>query len=334
MTSSTSRRPGEFELISRLCAGISLTRKTILGPGDDCAIISTARRKLLFTVDSMVEGVHFDLRWGRPGLLGARALAVNLSDVAAMGGRPTACVVNLAIRDGVSAATLDKIYAGLSASAHESRIDIVGGNITRASELSITIALLGEVVTAAMRRDTARPGDEIFVTGTVGDAALGWRLLSGELKASRDARAFLLDRFLKPPNRVVAGQRLAAIAPTPAAIDISDGLLQDLGHILERSRVGATLDVSSIPLSPAYVAVMGNDLSHALSGGEDYELLFCLRPGRRESDLARRLRVPVRRIGRITRGRRLELIGANQPDFSKRAGGWDQLRSVPPKRLN
>lgn len=283
----------------------------------------------------MVEGVHFDLRWGRPALLGARSLAVNLSDIAAMGGSPTACVVNLAVRDGVGQRTLDRIYAGLRNSAHEAGVDIVGGNITRASDLSITIALLGEVTGgAAMRRDSARPGDEIFVTGALGDAALGWRLLSGELTARGVARSYLVDRFFRPPNRLRAGQRLAAIDPTPSAIDISDGLLQDLGHILERSRVGAEIDASSIPLSPAYRAVMGDDISYAFSGGEDYELLFCLRPGYRESELTRRLRAPVRRIGRITRQKRLEVIGSLQPDLSKHGAGWDQLRSSPLKRLD
>ncbi len=187
---------------------------------------------------------------------------------------------------------------------------------------------------AKMRRDSARPGDEIFVTGTLGDAALGWRVLSGELTARGVARSYLLDRFFSPPNRLRAGQRLAAIVPTPSAIDISDGLLQDLGHILERSRVGAEIDSSSIPLSPAYRTVMGgDDISYAFSGGEDYELLFCLRPGHRESELTRRVRAPVRRIGRITRQRRLKVIGSHQPDLTKHGGGWDQLRSSPLKTI-
>ncbi len=276
----------------------------------------------------MVEGVHFDLRWGNLEGVGARSLAVNLSDIAAMGGRPIACVVNLAIREGISTSALDRIYAGLRTEARESSTDIVGGNVTRARELSITIALLGELGGAAMRRDMARPDDEIFVTGTLGEAALGWRLLAGEIKARGPVRTHLIDRFFRPPNRLLAGQRLAAIEPAPSAIDISDGLLQDLGHILERSRVGATIDAAAVPVSPAYRAVMGDDLIHALSGGEDYELLFCLRPGSRESELTRRLGVPVRRIGRITRRRRLEVIGSNAPDSTKRRGGWDQLRDL------
>jgi thiamine-monophosphate kinase len=326
---ASGKLSSEFELIARLSAGIHLSRRTILGAGDDCAIVSRPRGQMLFTIDSMVEGVHFDLRWGSPQALGARALAVNLSDIAAMGGRPTACVVNLGVRDGISSRTLEAIYAGLCDAAREASTDIVGGNVTRARELSITIALLGEVARGVMRRDAARVGDEIFVTGTLGDAALGWRILAGKLKARDNAKSvvaaekYCVERFIRPHARLYAGQRLAALRPTPAAIDVSDGLMQDLGHILERSGVGAEIEASRIPVSPAYRALMGDDLQHALTGGEDYELIFCAKPGLSESELSRRLRIGVHRIGRIVRGSRVDVIGANAPID----GGWDQLRS-------
>ena len=326
---ASGKLSSEFELIARLSAGIHLSRRTILGVGDDCAIVSRPRGPTLFTIDSMVENVHFDLRWCPPQALGARALAVNLSDIAAMGGRPTACVVNLGVREGINSRTLERIYSGLREAARESSTDIVGGNVTRSRELSITIALLGEVGRGVMRRDAARPGDEVYVTGTLGDAALGWRILADKLKASggakrdRAARKYLVERFLRPHARLYAGQRLAALRPVPAAIDISDGLMQDLEHILERSGVGAEIDASRIPVSPAYRAVMGDDLVHALTGGEDYELIFCVRPGHSESELSRRLRVGVRRIGTIVRGKRLNVIGASAPIVA----GWDQLRS-------
>ena len=176
-----------------------------------------------------------------------------------------------------------------------------------------------------MRRDAARVGDEIFVTGTLGDAALGWRILAGKLNAKkkRAATKYLVERFLSPHARLYAGQRLAMLRPTPAAIDVSDGLTQDLGHILERSGVGAEIDASRIPISPAYRALMGDDLRHALTGGEDYELIFCVKPGRSESELSRRFGVGVRRIGKIVRGKRLSVIGASAPIVA----GWDQLRS-------
>jgi thiamine-monophosphate kinase len=326
---ASGKLSSEFELIARLSAGISLSRRTILGVGDDCAIVSRPRGQVLLTIDSIVEKVHFDLRWGTPEALGARALAVNLSDIAAMGGRPTACVVNLGVREGIESRTLERIYSGLRDAAREAATDIVGGNITRARELSITIAILGEAGRGVMRRDAARPGDEIFVTGTLGDAALGWRLLAGKLRTRGDARndraakEYLVERFLNPQARLYAGQRLAALRPAPAAIDVSDGLMQDLGHILERSGVGAEIDASRIPVSSAYRVLMGGDPVQALTGGEDYELIFCTRPGHSESELSRRLRVAVRRIGTIVRGKRLNVIGAGAPI----AAGWDQLRS-------
>jgi thiamine-monophosphate kinase len=325
LSDGSGKLSSEFELIARLSAGIHLSRRTILGVGDDCAIVARPRGQLLFTIDSMVEGVHFDLRWGSPQALGARALAVNLSDIAAMGGRPTACVVNLGVREGITSRTLERIYSGLREAARKASTDIVGGNITRARELSITIALLGEAGRGVMRRDAARPGDEIFVTGTLGDAALGWRILAGKLKAkkNRAATKYLVERFMSPHARLYAGQRLAMLRPTPAAIDVSDGLMQDVGHILERSGVGAEIDASRIPVSAAYRALMGDDLQHALTGGEDYELIFCVERGHSESELSRRMRVGVRRIGRIVRGRRLNVIGASAPIVA----GWDHLRS-------
>ena len=322
---ASGRSFSEFELIARLSKGIRVSRRTILGIGDDCAILARPRGQTLFTIDSLVESVHFDLRWGTPEQIGARALTVNLSDIAAMGGRPTACVVNLAVRDGISASTLDGIYEGLRKAAREASTDIVGGNVTRARELSITIALLGEIGRDAMRRDAARPGDEIFVTGTLGDAAIGWRILAGKIKPPKDraARKFVVERFLNPQARLYAGERLASLQPTPAAIDVSDGLMQDLGHILERSGVGAEIDASRIPVSAAYRALMGDNLAHALTGGEDYELIFCVQPGHSEAALSRRLRIAVHRIGTIVRGKRLKVIGASAPI----AAGWDQLRS-------
>jgi thiamine-monophosphate kinase len=318
----------EFQLIRQLSSGLRLSRRTILGAGDDCAIVSQ-RRRTLFTIDSLVENTHFDLRWGTPQQLGWRSLAVNLSDIAAMGGTPTACVVNLAVRDGISAQVLTRIYAGLRAAARETSTDIVGGNITRARELSITIALLGEVGRGVMRRDAARPGDEVFATGTLGDAALGWRLLAGKLKQrsvakeDRAARKYVVERFLRPSARLYAGQRLASMRPAPAAIDVSDGLMQDLGHILERSGVGAEIEASRVPVSSAYRALAGNSPEHALTGGEDYELIFCTRPGRSEAELSRRLRVRVTRIGTIVRGKGLKVTGYRSPAIA----GWDQLRS-------
>jgi thiamine-monophosphate kinase len=320
--------PGEFELIERLCAGLKFSRRVLLGPGDDCAILAGSRRPQLVKVDSMVEGVHFRIEWGYARLLGERAVTVNLSDIAAMGGHPTACVVNLSLRDGLSISFIDELYAGLRSAARRAGVDVVGGNITRAREVALTIAMLGELRGAALRRDAARAGDEIFVTGTLGDAAAGWRVLDGRLRARGRVREFLIGRCLSPIARLRAGQRLARMRPTPAAIDISDGLLQDLGHIVERSRVGAEIDADAIPVSRAYRSATRGDLSLALGGGEDYELLFCLRPGHSEAELTRRLGIQVSRIGTIRAGRAAVSIRGRRGDLKSLTPtrGWDQLR--------
>lgn len=325
MMSSRDKVPGEFELIAHLVKGLRMSSRTILGPGDDCAVLAPTRRPQVFTIDSMVEGVHFRLEWGPPEKLGAKALAVNLSDIAAMGAMPTAFVINLAVREGLGMRFFDRLYAGLRATAAQFNTDMAGGNITRADRLAITIAVLGESSRRILLRSAAKPGDEVFVTGTVGDSAAGVRILSGSLSAAGAARRFLVERHLNPTPRVHAGLALARINPAPAAIDISDGLLQDLGHILERSRVGAEIDASALPLSPAYRKVMGDDLSLALGGGEDYELLFCLRPGRSEARLSRALGLPVCRIGRIIKGTKATLLGDGRIRMPKIAG-WDQLR--------
>jgi thiamine-monophosphate kinase len=314
---------GEFELIERLCARLPASRRTILSIGDDCAILAARRARQLFTIDSMVEGVHFNSAWGTPEQVGARSLAVNLSDIAAMGGSPTACVVNLAIGAGITAGFLDRLYAGLAVEARRAGVDIVGGNITSARQLSITIALLGDAPARPLRRDAARVGDEIFVTGTLGDAGAGWRILAGHLRARGAVRRHLVRRYLAPTARLSAGRRLAKIRPVAAAIDVSDGLWQDLSHILERSGVGAEIDPAAIPVSRAYRDVMAEDRSLALGGGEDYELLFCLRPGYSPARLSRMLGIRVARIGRIVRGSSATMVGGGAPGIA----GWDQLKS-------
>lgn len=317
--------PGEFALIARLCAKLPRRAGTILGPGDDCAILAPSRRPQLITIDSMVEGVHFKLEWTTPRMLGARALTVNLSDIAAMGGAPTSCVVNLAIRPGLDTAFFDRLYAGMAAAASAAGVDIVGGNITRANELAITIALQGDASAGIMRRDSAHTGDAIYVTGTIGDAGAGLRILDGQLESRGAARKFLVRRFLTPTARVEAGKRLARLRPAPAAIDVSDGLWQDLSHILGRSGVGAEIDPAAIPLSPAYRAVVGENPELALTGGDDYELLFCMRPRLSDAALADRLGVAVHRIGTIINGKSAVLTGGNRRETA-RLSGWDQLR--------
>jgi thiamine-monophosphate kinase len=331
LANHVSRSPGEFHLIERLLKRLGTGRRAILGPGDDCAILPRARARQLLTIDSMVEDVHFKLAWGTPEALGARALTVNLSDIAAMGGMPTVCVVNLGIRNGLGLGFFDRLYEGLRRAAARAGVEVVGGNVTRAGALAITIALLGEVRGAALRRDGAHPGDTVYVTGTLGDAAAGLRILSGRLRARGAARKFLVKRFLQPTARLRAGLRLARIKPAPAAIDLSDGLWQDLGHILERSGAGAEIDAGALPLSAAYRAAVGDDPALALGGGDDYELLFSLRRALPAPALTRSLGVRVSRIGRITSSGKAVLVNGRGTvgNGAPLLTGWDQLRSRP-----
>jgi thiamine-monophosphate kinase len=324
-----TKSPGEFELIERLCAKLPAGGRTLLGVGDDCAIITPGRTPQFITIDSMVEGVHFSLDWTTPEALGARALTVNLSDIAAMGGVPTVAVVNLGIRSGLPTAFFDRLYAGMCKLARAAKVAIIGGNITRADQLAITIAVLGDAGGGVMLRDRARPGDTIYVTGTLGDAALGLRILQKRVVARGAARKFLLSRFFAPTARIEVGRRLASMRPVPSAIDISDGLWQDLGHILTRSRVGAEIHAEAVPLSPAYRAVFGDDPELALTGGEDYELLFCTSSRLSAASLSRKLGLPVTDIGRIVKGRRATLLKQGRPLIAapESLAGFDQLRN-------
>ncbi|HEY2665158.1 MAG TPA: thiamine-phosphate kinase, partial [Candidatus Binataceae bacterium] len=252
-------------------------------------------------------------------------------DVAAMGARPSHCLVNLGVRAGLSDRFLERLYDGLKRAVRDASMDLVGGNVTGTDKLAITVTVVGELTGPALRRDQARVNDEIFVTGTLGDAALGWRILDGSLTAAnhRD-RTWLVSRCLKPSPRISTGQRLARLKPTPAAIDVSDGLAQDLGHILEKSELGADVEVDSLPLSPAYRSVAGNDRTLALTGGEDYELIFTIRPGFDEAALSERLGVSVGRIGKIVarRGLRILRAGKRARTAQARLRGWDQLREL------
>jgi thiamine-monophosphate kinase len=172
--------------------------------------------------------------------------------------------------------------------------------------------------------------DVIYVAGTLGDAALGLRILQGQVRARGESRKYLIDRFLAPTARIAAGKKLARLNPAPAAIDLSDGLWQDLGHILDRSNVGAEIEVDAIPLSPAYRAVNGDNPEVALRGGDDYELLFCMPPRISDAALSRKIEVRVTRIGRVVAEKNVRLLdhGRANGDRSRRLSGWDQIRDL------
>jgi thiamine-monophosphate kinase len=288
---SHQQQPGEFELIARLTSGLASREDVRLGVGDDCAIIDVGGDQLLLaTCDSQVEGVHFTLQTSSPEQVGRKALAVNLSDIAAMGGIPRFALVSLLIPAHLSLEILEEMYTGLRQEAERFATAIVGGNIASvgsASSLTIDITLLGSVMRDhAITRSGARPGDILCITGYTGDSAAGlFTLLHPEYTYSIEACDRVRVVHRTPHPRIAEGQILSQFGPQviTSMLDISDGLSGDLTHLCERSQVGARVELARLPLSPAIHTIAHEtrqDLWHwVLHGGEDYELLFSVAPG-------------------------------------------------------
>ncbi len=294
--------PREFALIERFVRHFpERGQGLVLGPGDDCAILRpTPGRELCVTTDEIREGVHFDRRFA-PEDVGHKALAVNLSDLAAMGAVPRWFLVALELPRNVQPDLLDRLARGMLPLAREFGCALAGGNLCRGPALALTITALGEVPDgAALRRRGLRPGHVIAVTGTVGFAALGLAALRA---GRRDAAA---RAQLRPTPRIAAG--LAARGVASCAIDVSDGLAQDLEHLCEASGCGAELWASRLPARPA-VRAQRRWRGLCLSGGEDYELLLGV-PPRRWPALRRRVEAtgtPLTEIGRALDGSGIRL---------------------------
>jgi thiamine-monophosphate kinase len=314
---------GEFGFLHRLFPRLRTRSDVLVGPGDDCAVVRRSRRNLLITTDALVEGVHFEREWLTPRQLGRRSLLVNLSDIAAMGGGPTHGVISLGVPPRYRLADLVALHDGIAAVARETGSDIVGGNVTRARQAFVSITLLGEVDRPVLRNG-ARAGDQLFVSGVLGEAALGVRQLR---RGKRRGPA--ITRYREPQPRLQAGALLAQERMASAMIDVSDGLLQDLRHIVESSGVGAVIDVDALPHAPGLKQLRDADaLQLALCGGDDYELLFTV-PRRKLARLEKlrpKLGCQVTRIGECTKdGRGIRLRGAGRAVRIAGEGGWDHL---------
>lgn len=306
---------GEFELIARYFQH-RLPRSAIaLGSGDDCALLQPADGHVLaVSTDMLVEGRHF-LSTVQPAALGHKALAVNLSDLAAIGAEPLAFTLALAL-PRAEAAWLADFSQGLLALADAHRCALIGGDTT-AGPLNICITVFGQLpAQAALRRDAARVGDDIYISGTPGHARLALEVLRGRLEL--EARAFALARahLERPTPRLALGQALRGIAH--AAIDLSDGLLGDLGHILAASRVGAHIHWPALAELAASSPILPHVPAHwqhtaMLNGGDDYELLFTAPSSARAAvhAAAQRSHTPVQRIGTITAEPGLRVWDAN-----------------------
>ena len=259
-----------------------------VGIGDDCAVLEpTPLKPLLATTDLLIEDIHFRRAYATPGDIGWKALAVNVSDIASMGGYPRWALVALACPAATTAGEVEEFYAAVWALAGEHQVSVVGGD-TAASPGGwlVNVTLLGEAMQAPILRSTARIGDVVAVTGPVGRSAAGLALLSAATAPAGLSPVDIEDvsrAHLRPDPRVREGQWLAAAGGVTAMIDLSDGLVTDLAHLTEESGVGARIDLYRLPVSDSVrrvaVACGGDWLGWATGGGEDYELLFTCEPG-------------------------------------------------------
>ena len=311
---------GEFDLIARIRARVATRADVVLGIGDDAALLAPPPgRQLVVTADTLNDGVHFP-RGTSPADVGWKALAVNLSDLASMGAEPAWCTLSLSLPQS-DPAWIEGFLDGFLDLAGQHGIALVGGDTTR-GPLSIAVTAMGLVEPGrALRRDGARVGDEVWVTGTLGDAAGGLALLDREPVPALRAR---LDR---PTPRVAAGRALAGIAT--ACVDVSDGLLADLGHVCARSHVAARIDVDALPASAALREAFGEADRIALqaSGGDDYELCFTA-PADAGADIgavSAQLGLRFTRIGRIVAGEGVHPVDAKSQPWSSPRRGYDHF---------
>ncbi len=295
----------EFDIIERYFAGkIACDHQNILlGPGDDCGIFTLSESQhLCISTDTLIAGTHFPLLCS-PEIVAHRSMAANLSDLAAMGATPFTYTLALTLdAESATHVWLDKFTDYLKSFGGKYAISLIGGNLAQGS-LSLTYTVLGHVDEGqALRRNTAKPGDDIYVSGTLGDAAAGLRCLQdlGSQGSSEQTKA-LVDRYHFPTPRIELGQSLLSIAS--AAIDISDGFAADLAHICRGSGVCAEVLLDDLPMSKALVDHAGEAEAHmlALGGGDDYELCFTAAPEHRVKlkALAERLKLGITRVGRM-----------------------------------
>lgn len=341
-TARTVGETGEHALIGRIRAlcGAPGARAVALGIGDDTAVLEPSPgMRLLATCDIQVEDVHF--RWGTitPSQLGRRAAAVNLSDIAAMGGAPLAALVSLALPPGLALADFDALFEGLRDLMSEHGAAVVGGNLARSEKLVLDVFLTGEVAPERiLTRSGAKPGDLLCVTGPLGAAAAGLDVLLRRGSAADEPLAGLVRAHLEPRPRVREGQAIAASGLATAMIDLSDGLASDLAHLCEASGVGAEVAADAIPLPTGIEEASPfserSPLDYALFGGEDYELLFTARGA--AGDVCARARAAgfdVWIVGRITpESEGLRLLEADGRRVPLRAGGWDHFQGRPEAR--
>ena len=287
----------ERELVARIQRQLPPAPSWLaVGIGDDAAVIEPERNRLeVVTVDAVIDGVHFDRRFTPPDAIGHRALAVNLSDLAAMGAAPRFAVLSFSLPADLPIDDFDALVNGIAALAASERVTVVGGNLTRTpGPLAIDITVVGTVKRrSVMTRAGARPGDFVYVTGSIGAAAAGLQMLRGTGEARAES---CIERYLRPTARLRAGLLLGRNRAASSCVDLSDGLADGVARIAEASRVGITIDAAELPIDAdtrrTFEAQGLSPVDAAITGGDDYELLFTVRPRMRG-----RLRAAIDRCG-------------------------------------
>ena len=328
------RDASEFDLIEALSQALpspppGAARGLRIGIGDDAAAWSSPEGATVLTTDTLVEGVHFDLDWTGWADLGWKALAVNLSDVAAMGCASTYAVVTLGLRGDLPVDGLTAMYGGIAEAAGLFGCAVVGGDITASPALFVSVAMLGsrQGRGGVLTRTGAVPGQAVAVTGRLGSSAAGLRLLRSGAPQDGPLRR-LVDAHLRPQPRLPEGQAIAD-ASSSAAIDVSDGLVADLAKLCAASGVGAEIDASAVPVDPALAPAFPEDwLELALDGGEDYELLFTA-PAKTVERIAGEVDTPVTVIGRtVDPSEGVKVLDASGAPIDLPHEGWDHLESM------
>lgn len=325
MTIDSLKDLGEFGLIERIRQQVGSGEHLLKGIGDDCAIQYQDSRQLLLTsTDLLIEGVHFNRRWTGMEQLGRKSVAVNISDIAAMGGIPKSLFLGVACPNGTSVAELEQFVSGFLAEAEQYGAVLAGGDTcASAGPLMISVTVQGEVESGkAICRQGAQEGDAIYVSGTLGDSALALALLQKDELVD----AYLLSRHHTPSARVSLGRQLAQRQLASSMLDVSDGLLADLGHLLEGASLGADLELAAVPLSEPFSSVLRERpelIDLALAGGEDYELLFT--SPQQDLDRDPGLATPVTRIGRIGSDEGIRVRCVDNSFYRCSQGGFDHF---------
>jgi thiamine-monophosphate kinase len=324
---------GEEKILRYLRRAFPPSRKTTLGIGDDAALVSLPRGKFLTTTDLMVEDVHFRRLLTPPESLGYKLLAVNVSDIAAMGGRPLFGLLAFALPPGLEFDFLRRFARGIKRAGRKYGVEIVGGDTTSSRGGIFTcLTLLGRLTARRpLTRSGARPGDHICVTGDLGASSLGLAALERGKAASDPEFRSVVRKHLLPSPPAAWGAALAERGFATAAMDISDGLSTDLGRLCRESGTGAEVFPADLPIRRATrkaARLLGmTDLGAALHGGEEYELLFTVDPAEAGAvrNLARRMKVPVTRIGTVLAGRRILQVGGDGKSSPLTPGGWQHF---------